>query len=144
MNFYESITEHEYSRALNLLRRDNPAAAWGLTFRPVGDKYLLPEHNVYVCLKAVHNCTVEVTGVFRLGEGKAGACAAIVDLCRTLGYGTMELDCFVPVYSAWRRAGLVAYAFEPWNSSYAPNLWLPEYGQPGVVYMCKNIGGCHD
>lgn len=141
MIFCESITEHEYSRALNLLRRDNPTAAWGLTFSPEGDKYLLPEHNVYVCLKAVHNCTVEVTGVFRLGEGKAGACAAVVDLCRTLGYSTMELDCFVPVASAWRRAGLVEYAIEPWNSAYAPSLWLPEYGTPSVVYMRKHFGG---
>jgi hypothetical protein len=141
MIFYKSIPEYEYSRALHLLRRDNPTAAWGLTFRPEGDKYLLPEHNVYVCLKAMHNCTVEVTGAFRLGEGKAGACAAIVDLCRTLGYSTMVLDCFIPVADAWRRAGLVEYAIEPWKSEYAPGLWLPEYGTPSVVYMRKHFGG---
>lgn len=141
MIFYESTPEHEYSRALNLLRRDNPAAAWGLTFRPEGDKYLLPEHNVYVCLKAVHNCTVEVTGVFRLGEGKAGACAAIVDLCRTLGFSTMELDCFEPVAPAWYAAGLVLYKQERFDTAYAPRLWLPEYGKPDVLYLRKHFGG---
>ena len=142
MNRYESISEHEYSRALHLLRRDNPAAAWGLTFRPDGDKYLLPEYGVYVCLKALRNHTVEVTGCFRLGaDGERGAAHGVVALCRTLGFSTVELNCFAPVAAAWRRAGLVEYAVEPWDSAYAPSLWLPEYGTPSVVYMRKHFKG---
>ena len=84
----EGIAEREYSRALHLLRRDNPAAAWGLTFRPEGDKYLFPEHGVYVCLKAVKPSVVEVTGCFRVGRASAVlvrpslTCAARSDTAR--------------------------------------------------------------
>lgn len=141
MIFAESTSEHVYSRALHQLRRDFPERAWGLTFKPEGDKYILPEHNVYVCLKEGTNKFVEVTGAFRYGDGAPCAGAAIVDLCRTLGYGTMQLDCFAPVAVAWRRAGLVEYAVQPWNAAYAPSLWLPEYGTPSVVYMRKHFGG---
>ena len=139
MIFCESIPEHEYGRALHLLRRDNPAAAWGLTFRPEGDKYLLPEHGVYVCLKAMRPRTVEVTGCFRIGEGKRGAAQGVVDLCRTLGFSTMELDCFEPVAQAWYAAGLLLNKQERFDTAYAPSLWLPEYGKPDVLYLSKHF-----
>ena len=126
MIFSEGIPEHEYSKALHLLRRASPAQAWGLTFRPEGDKYLFPEHGVYVCLKALRHNTVEVTGCFRLwADGKRGAAQGVIDLCRTLGFSTVELDCFEPVAPAW----------------YAPSLWLPEYGKPDVLYLRKHFGG---
>ena len=140
MILYESISEHEYSRARHLLHRDSPARSWGLKFRPDGDKYLLPEYGVYVCLKALRNHTVEVTGCFRLGaDGERGAAHGVVGLCRTLGFSTVELNCFAPVAAAWRRAGLVEYAVEPWDPVYAPIHWLPEYGTPSVVYMRKHF-----
>lgn len=137
----EGITEQEYSRALNLLRSENPAAAWGLTFRPEGDKYVLPEHAVYVCLRAAKHGAVAVEGCFRLGEGKRGAAQGVVDLCRTLGFSTVELDCFEPVAPAWYAAGLRPYRQERFNPTYAPSLWLPEYGEPDVLYLCKRFGG---
>lgn len=145
----EGIPEHEYGRALHLLRRDNPAAAWGLTFHPEGDKYLFPEHGVYVCLKETRPHlrrfrTVEVTGAFRHGEGKPGATVAIADLCKTLGFEVMELDCFEPVAPAWYAAGLRLYRQERFNSAYAPSLWLPEYGKPDVLYLRKHFGGLYD
>ena len=137
----KSIPEHEYGRALRLLRRDNPAAAWGLTFRPGGDKYLFPEYGVYVCLKAIRPRTVEVTGCFRIGEGKRGAAQGVVDLCRTLGFSTMELDCFASVVLAWYAAGLMLYKQERFNIAYVLSLWLPEYGKPDVLYLRKHFGG---
>lgn len=137
----ESIPEHEYSAALSRLRRDNPAAAWGLTFRPEGDKYLFPEYGVYVCLKATRHNTVEVTGCFRLGDGKRGVAQSVVDLCRTLGFNTVELDCFEPVAPVWYAAGLMPYRRERFDTAYAPSLWLPEYGKPDVLYLRKHFGG---
>lgn len=141
MIFCESITEQEYSRALTTLRLDNPAAAWGLTFRPEGDKYLLPDHGVYVGLKTKRYNIVEVTGCFRIGEGKRGAAHGVVDLCSTLGFSTMELDCFEPVAPAWYAAGLLLYRQDRFNTAYAPSLWLPEYGKPDVLYLYKHFGG---
>ena len=142
MIFCEGITEQEYSKALHLLHRASPAQAWGLTFRPEGDKYLLPEHDVYVCLKALRHNTVEVTGCFRLGaDGKRGAAQSVIDLCRTLGFSTVELDCFEPVAPVWFAAGLLLYWRERFDTAYAPSLWLPEYGKPDVLYLRKHFGG---
>ena len=146
MTFAESIPEHVYNRAIHLLRRDFPQQAWGLTFRPDGDKYLLPEHGVYVCLKATRPHlwrykTVEVTGAFRYGEGKPGATVAIADLCKTLGFEVMELDCYEPVAPAWYAAGLKLYNQERFYTAYAPSLWLPEYGKPDVLYLRKHFEG---
>ena len=142
MIFCEGITEQEYSRALHMLWRDSPAKAWGLTFRPEGDTYLFPEHGVYVCLNALRNNTVEVTGCFRLGAGgKRGAAQSVIDLCRTLGFSTVELDCFEPVAPAWFAAGLLLYRRERFDTAYAPVLWLPEYGKPDVLYLRKHFGG---
>ena len=138
----ESISEQEYSRALHLLHRDSPAKAWGLTFRPEGDKYLLPEHGVYVCLKALRNNTVEVTGCFRLrADGKRGAAQSVIDLCRTLGFSTVELDCFEPVARVWFAVGLELYWRDRFDTALAPSLWLPEYGKPDVLYLRKHFGG---
>ena len=138
----EGISEYKYSRALHLLRRDNPAAAWGLTFRPEGDKYLFPEHGVYVCLKALRHNTVEVTGCFRLwAYGKRGAAQSVIDMCRTLGFSTVELDCFEPVAPVWFAAGLLLCFRERFDTAYAPSLWLPEYGKPDVLYLRKHFGG---
>ena len=138
----ESIPEHEYGRALHLLRRDSPAQAWGLTFRPEGDKYLFPEHGVYVCLKALRHNTVEVTGCFRLGaDGKRGAAQGVIDLCRTRGFSTVELDCFEPAAPAWLAAGLLLYRRDRFDTAYAPSLWLPEHGKPDVLYLRKHFGG---
>lgn len=138
----ESISEQEYSRALHLLHRDSPAQAWGLTFRPEGDKYLLPEHGVYVCLKALRNNTVEVTGCFRLrADGKRGAAQSVIDLCRTLGFSTVELDCFEPVARVWFAVGLELYWRDRFDTALAPSLWLPEYGKPDVLYLRKHFGG---
>ena len=142
MILYESISEQEYSRALHLLHRDSPAQAWGLTFRPEGDKYLLPEHGVYVCLKALRNNTVEVTGCFRLrADGKRGAAQSVIDLCRTLGFSTVELDCFEPVARVWFAVGLELYWRDRFDTALAPSLWLPEYGKPDVLYLRKHFGG---
>ena len=142
MIFWEGIPEHEYSKALLLLRRASPAQAWGLTFHPEGDKYLFPEHGVYVCLKALRNHTVEVTGCFRLlADGKRGAAQGVIDLCRTLGFSTVELDCFEPVAPAWYAAGLLLNKRERFDTAYAPSLWLPEYGKPDVLYLNKHFGG---
>ena len=138
----ESISEHEYSRALHRLHRDSPAQAWGLTFRPEGDKYLFPEHGVYVCLKALRNNTVEVTGCFRLlAGGKRGAAQGVIDLCRTRGFSTVELDCFEPVAPVWFAAGLLQYRRDRFDTALAPVLWLPEYGKPDVLYLRKHFGG---
>lgn len=141
MILYENISEHEYDRALHQLRCDNPAAAWGLTFRPRGCKYLIPEHGVYLCLKAVRDNTVEVTGCFRIVDGKRGAAQGVVDLCRTLDFSTIELDCFEPVAPAWYAVGFELYKQERFNTAYAPSLWLPEYGKPDVLYLRKHFGG---
>ncbi len=138
----EDITEHAYRRAQHLLRRDSPARAWGLTFSPEGDKYVFPEHGVYVCLKELRYNTVEVTGCFRLGaDGKRGAVQGVIDLCRTLGFSTVELDCFEPVAQAWFAAGLLLYRRDRFDTAYAPRLWLPEYGKPDVLYLRKHFGG---
>ena len=141
MIYCEDISEYKYSRALHLLRRDNPTAAWGLTSHPEGDKYQFPEHGVYTCLRAVNSSTVEVTGCFRVGEGKRGAAHGVVDLCRTLGFSTVVLDCFEPVAPAWYAAGLLLYRQERFDTAYAPSLWLPEYGKPDVLYLRKHFGG---
>lgn len=141
MILYENIPEHEYSRARHRLHRVSPAKSWGLVFRPDGDKYLFPAHGVYVCLKA-HVHTVEVTGCFRLGAyGKRGAAQSVIDLCRTLGFSTVELDCFEPVAPAWFAAGLWLYRRDRFDTAYAPSLWLPEYGKPDVLYLRKHFGG---
>ena len=138
----ESISEHEYSRARHLLHRDSPAQSWGLKFRPDGDKYLLPEHGVYVCLKALRHNTVEVTGCLRLrADGKRGAAQGVIDLCRTLGFSTVELDCFEPAAPAWFAAGLLLYRRDRFDTAYSPSLWLPEYGKPDVLYFRKHFGG---
>lgn len=142
MILYERISEQLYSRALHLMHRASPAKAWGLTFRPDGDKYLLPEHGVYVCLKALRNNTVEVTGCFRReADGKRGAAQGVIDMCRTLGFSTVELDCFEPVAPAWFAAGLLLYRRERFDTAYAPILWLPEHGKPDVLYLRKHFGG---
>ena len=142
MIFCEGITEQEYSKALHQLHRASPAQAWGLTFRPEGDKYLFPEHGVYVCLKALRHNTVEVTGCFRLlADGKRGAAQSVIDLCRTLGFSTVELDCFEPVAPVWFAVGLQLYWRDCFDPAEAPSLWLPEYGKPDVLYLRKHFGG---
>lgn len=145
MIFAESIPEHVYNRAIHLLRRDSPHLAWGLTFRPSGDKYLLPDQGVYACIATTRPYmrrykTAEVTGCFRLGEGTKGAAQAVVDLCRTLGFEYIELDCFEPVAAAWYAAGFKLYKQDRFNTAYAPSLWLPEYGKPDVLYLRLNLG----
>jgi hypothetical protein len=30
---------------------------------------------------------------------------------------------------------------ERFDTAYAPSLWLPEYGEPDVLYLIKHFGG---
>lgn len=143
MIYAESITDSEYAAAVELFHHAAPELAWGLTPNPEGTKFWLPKAGVYVSLLPWAD-GVEVLGCFRAHGSERGAASDVVALCRMAGYTEAVLDCYTPVAQAWRRAGFVEYAWEPWKQELAPEAWRPEYGTPSVVYMRKILGGAND
>jgi hypothetical protein len=140
MIFAESIKPYEYQTALMQFRKDQPGLAWGLTYYPDGVPYYFPKLGVYCCLKRIKPGVVEITGAFRAHGNERGAAQAIVDLCRTLGYATLQLDCFSYVEHAWAAVGFHEIDRRRFKLSSAPRLWLPVYGTPEVVYMRQHLG----
>jgi len=141
MIFATSISQAKYQMALQDFRRTFPEKAWGLTFHPEGDPWYFPDIDAYCCLKRLHKGRVEVTGVFRAsGAGGAHVATAVVDLCRTLWYKGIELDCFSTVEHVWIGAGFSVVDTKKFNKVFAPTLWRPEFGTPDVVYLFQYIG----
>lgn len=141
MIFATSISQAKYQMALQDFRRDHPDKAWGLTFYPDGDPWYFPDIDAYCCLKRLHKGRVEVTGVFRAsGSGGKHVATAVVDLCRTLWYTGVDLNCFSTVEHVWIGAGFCVVHTEKFKKLHAPKLWLPEYGTPDVVHLFKYIG----
>lgn len=147
--FAESVSPHEYLLTRSWFLRGNPDTGWVLGDEDPtlqGTAYYLPGTDVYCVLRWITETVVSVHGVFspraylprRFPER---ATAQVLDLCRTLGAQTVELDCYAHIRHLWEREGMVEYKRDAWDDRYAPSLWESKHGRPDVLYMRKHFGG---
>lgn len=142
LDFARSVMGAEYSQALQVFKDSHPVSKWALTQElTAGLPWYFPKHNAYARIARLDSGALEITGAFKLSDVPHFV-ESIVDLCRTMGGQTVQIDCFAPVTTAWARAGFNTYAMDPFNIELAPEGWpIHMLGTPNVMYMRKHIGG---